>query len=162
VTGVFRRCARVLPLAVAVTTAACASRMGPEAFGSAIAPVAPPAEYAEWYAELRSCLGNALDRPFESIRWYRSAPGATLTDPRTGEVLAGFWTARGTAIIVGAAYAADPAVVKHELLHYLRAAGDHRDPEFRSANECGVAPVPVTAAVSAAAVRSSPPPSPIP
>ncbi|HEU4587194.1 MAG TPA: hypothetical protein VFS11_00995 [Gemmatimonadales bacterium] len=158
----FRRCAGMLPLALAVSTAACASRLGPEVFGATIAPADPPPQYAEWYAELRACVGNAADRPFDAIHWYRSEPGATLIDPRTGEVLAGFWTARGSAIIVGDAYAEDPAVVKHELLHYLRAAGDHRDSEFRSANECGVAPVPVTAAVSAAAVRPAPSPSPIP
>jgi hypothetical protein len=157
---VIDRCARArLILLAAATAAACSSRVGPETFGSAIEPMAPPREYAAWYTELRACLGDTADRPFESIRWYRSQTGAMLTDPRTGEVLAGFWTARRSAIIVGNGYTDDPAVVKHELLHYLRGAGDHRDVAFRAANVCGVAPVPVSAPVSAAAAQTSPPPA---
>jgi hypothetical protein len=159
---VIDRYARALPLALAVTAAACSSRVGPEAFGSAIEPMAPPPAYSAWYAELRACIGDSADRPFEAIQWYRGHTGTTLTDPRTGEVLAGFWTARRSAIIVGDGFTDDPAVVKHELLHYLRRAGDHRDLGFRAANHCGVAAVPVNSVVSAAAVDTSQPPAPSP
>jgi hypothetical protein len=151
------RRARALATALACLASACAPRLGPDSFGNAIAPMEVPAEYATWYAELAACIDATPVRPFEAIHWYRSRSERTLTDPRTGEVLAGFWTQRRSAIIVGAAYASDPAVVKHELLHYLLGAGDHRHPAFRAANGCGVAPVPVTAAVSAAAARPSVP-----
>ncbi len=157
--GVIDRRVRALLLLLAGTVAACSARVGPETFGRTIVAMAPPPAYAAWYAELRACINGAPNRPFAAIRWYQSRAGATLTDPRTGEILAGFWTARRSAIIVGNEYTDDPAVVKHELLHYLRGAGDHRDAGFRATNGCGVAPVPVTAAASAASAERSPPPS---
>lgn len=135
---------------VLLPAVACASRIGPQTFGDAIAPITPPAVYAEWYAQLATCLGDSAQaRPFSAIHWYRARPAARFTDPRTGEVLAGFWTARREAIILGAPYVDDPAVVKHELLHYLRDVGDHNDPAFREGNRCGVAPSPAAAVASA-------------
>ncbi len=130
---------RLLACLLAAPAAACASRVGPESFGPAIAPLTPPAAYAVWYEELRRCVGARGS--FSGIRWYRALPGTELLDPRTGEVLAGFWTERHDAIILAARSVNDPAVVKHELLHHLRRAGNHRDPAFRPGNRCGVAPV---------------------
>jgi len=143
-----RRGGRALALAL---LAACAPRLGPESFGAAIEPLPPPPAYATWYAELLACAGG--HRPFEAINWYRTRPDVTFVDPRTGEVLAGFWTARREAIILGAAYTDDPAVVKHELLHYLRGRGDHSDANFRAENACGVAAAPPNASVSAVPAR---------
>jgi hypothetical protein len=117
---------------------ACASRIGPETFGTAIRPLTPPAVYQVWYDQLARCVGAT--RPFEGIRWYRVVPSATFADPRTHEVLAGFWTERQDAIILGTRYLDDSAVVKHEMLHYLRHAGNHGDPAFQRGNGCGVAP----------------------
>lgn len=129
---------RLLACLLAAPVAACAPRVGPESFGAAITPLAPPAAYAVWYEELRRCVGAGGS--FSDIRWYRARPGAELLDPRTGEVLAGFWTERHDAIILAARSVTDPAVVKHELLHHLRRAGNHRDPAFQPGNRCGVAP----------------------
>lgn len=129
---------RLLACLLAAPVAACAPRVGPESFGAAITPLAPPAAYAVWYEELRRCVGAGGS--FSDIRWYRARPGAELLDLRTGEVLAGFWTERHDAIILAARSVNDPAVVKHELLHHLRRAGNQRDPAFQPGNRCGVAP----------------------
>jgi hypothetical protein len=93
-----------------------------------IEPFAPPAVYAQWWAEMEVCSGRT--RGDRAVRWYRVETDTGLVIPGLGDRALGFWRP-------GVIYLAAPAVgwratVAHEMLHELLRDGSHASPLFET------------------------------
>jgi hypothetical protein len=84
--------------------------------------VAPPSEYARWYADTERCVG--LKGNYQKVRWYM-APSA-WTGPNG--ITYGMWQ-DGHRITLNLPEAMDSTLVMHEAMHDILAVNDLDDPK---------------------------------
>jgi hypothetical protein len=119
---------RALVLAVVaialVGIAACESIVGPPALPADAEQFSPPAVYSTWWEMTRACSGQTGS--LDAVTWFKTSE--VLHDPRTGQVIIGYFTSAGNRIVLTAGSILDGEAVRHEMLHaLLRKPGHPRD-----------------------------------
>jgi hypothetical protein len=96
-------------------------------------PIAPPGIYWPWFAEAQRCSGLTGPRgaSVDHIHWLLTDETPALDSTW---IRVGLYVPPDT-IVLATAYAGQPYVVIHEVLHYLRQRGGHPDVPFQT---CGV------------------------
>lgn len=97
-----------------------------------------PAIYQTWYTDVARCVG-VREGDFEEITW-RLVPGAGWYDWSQGGFVWGLWSAPHT-IYLASAYASQPWLVRHEMIHDLRGRGGHPSPPFHACEYAFVRPL---------------------
>ena len=81
---------------------------------------APPV-YGKWWAMTSECSGATGS--MSTVQWF-VVPGVSLFW-RDGNVVNGYWSREGNAIVLAEGAVEDGAVVRHEMLHALQDEGRH-------------------------------------
>lgn len=93
-------------------------------------PLRVPSEYRRWWRLAEQCSGKR--HSFDSVRWYVVLVGREgFTFPGDTNHFAGYAMSERGAIIVGAAFAYDSAVIIHEACHVISSPHDHDPAIFR-------------------------------
>ena len=75
----------------------------------------PPPVYSTWWRMTEACSG--LSGSLDAVTWYKT--DEVVHDVRTGEVVAGYWTAGSNSIVLTSTVMLDGGTVRHEMLHAL-------------------------------------------
>ena len=103
-----------------VTFAGCENPVDPRLPNDATRFTAPLV-YQRWWRMVEECSGRT--GLLEGVSWYTTSQ--PLTDPTTGEHLAGYWSPASNRIVLGDLFKLDGPVVRHEMLHALLRGGGH-------------------------------------
>lgn len=86
----------------------------------------PPPVYSTWWQMTEAC--SAQTGSLDAVTWYRT--DREVHDARTGEVVAGYWTAGSNRIVLNGAVLMSGGTVRHEMLHALLQKGGHPRDQF--------------------------------
>jgi hypothetical protein len=86
----------------------------------------PPPVYSTWWRMTEACSG--LNGSLDAVTWYKT--DEVVHDVRTGEVVAGYWTAGSNSIVLTSTVMLDGGTVRHEMLHALLQKGGHQRDQF--------------------------------
>jgi hypothetical protein len=86
----------------------------------------PPPVYSTWWQMTEACSG--LNGSLSAVTWYKT--DQVVHDVRTGEVVAGYWTAGSNRIVLTSTVMLDGGTVRHEMLHALLQKGGHQRDQF--------------------------------
>jgi hypothetical protein len=86
----------------------------------------PPAVYSTWWQMTEACSGQSGS--LDAVTWYKTSQ--VVHDVRTGEVVAGYWTAGSNRIVLTSTVVMDGGTVRHEMLHALLQKGGHPRDQF--------------------------------
>ena len=118
---------RLLPAFGLWFVATSCAAVEPDAPPAGAILMAPPAQYATWYASTEACaqLSGAANR----IEWY-VVPGVSTFETSIGEKV-GLWEQVGNVsrITIAGNYTDNEMVVRHEMLHDLLERAGH-PPEY--------------------------------
>jgi hypothetical protein len=87
---------------------------------------APPVVYTTWWNMTRACSG--LSGSLGAVTWLKTSQ--VLHDPKTGEIIIGYWTSGNNRIVMTANAVLDGGAVRHEMLHALVQKGGHPRDQF--------------------------------
>ncbi|HUF26107.1 MAG TPA: hypothetical protein VMM18_03905 [Gemmatimonadaceae bacterium] len=93
--------------------------------------MAPPAEYAAWWAVTSACAG--IDGDFDAVSWF-VVPSSQSIEYR-GNEYQGLWYSRGNRIVLADNSVQNGPLVRHEMLHALTGGARHSAEYFRA--RCG-------------------------
>jgi hypothetical protein len=86
----------------------------------------PPPVYSTWWKMASACSGSKAS--LESVTWFKTAQ--PLTDPRTGQSIAGYWSSGSNRIVLRDNVMFQGGTVRHEMLHSLLGRGGHPRDQF--------------------------------
>jgi hypothetical protein len=86
----------------------------------------PPAVYSTWWNMTQACSG--LSGSLAGVTWYKTTQ--PLHDPRTEEVLGGYWISGSNQIVLLSTAMLYGPLVRHEMLHALLRGGGHPRNQF--------------------------------
>jgi hypothetical protein len=86
----------------------------------------PPAVYSTWWNMTQACSGQTGS--LGAVTWFKTSKA--LHDPRTGEVIIGYWVAGSNWIVLETTAMRDGGAVRHEMLHALLQQGGHPRNQF--------------------------------
>jgi hypothetical protein len=115
----------------------------------------PPTIYSTWWNMTEACSG--LTGSLAAITWYKTSDA--LGNNANGEPVIGYWSAKGSRIVLTDDVVLDGRTVRHEMLHALLQRDGH--PRAQFLGKCaGTVPCP-EACVRDAGPYPQPPQSPI-
>jgi hypothetical protein len=106
--------------------AACDKIAGPPPLPGDAEHFSPPAVYSTWWEMTRACSGQTGS--LDAVTWIKT--NEVLHDPRTGEVIIGYFTSADNRIVMSAGSILDGGAVRHEMLHALLRKPGHPRDEF--------------------------------
>jgi len=86
----------------------------------------PPPVYSTWWRMTEACSG--LTGSLDAVTWYKT--DEVVHDARTGDVIAGYWTAASNRIVLTSTVMLDGGTVRHEMLHALIRKDGHQRNQF--------------------------------
>ena len=86
----------------------------------------PPAVYSTWWNMTQACSG--LSGSLADVTWYKTTQ--PLHDPRTEEVLGGYWISGSNSIVILTTAMLYGPLVRHEMLHALLRGRGHPRNQF--------------------------------
>jgi hypothetical protein len=89
-------------------------------------PFSAPGIYARWWAMTEACSGTSGS--LAAVSWFETT--SILTDPRTGALINGYWSAASNRIVLSRDARLNGGIVRHEMLHALIREPSHSRAQF--------------------------------